>query len=415
MPLSLSSSGLQVQTQAEILDELTAKLRATFGPNFNTSTSSIAGQLSNILAEVRALDQQVLLQVYRCFDPNTAIGVCLDRLASLTGSLREPATRSTVDVEFTFTAAGSVANGDQFRNDDTGTLWEAINGPWVAGGAGTIAGQLQAVNTGPLVANAGTTWSIVTANPNLSGVANPADDADLGQDQQSDASFRQARNIELYARGLGPLASIDAVVSRVPGVTFVRTYHNPNINPVDADGIPFKAFNVVVQTDPSPPPAALQQLIWDAIWTVTGAGGEAYGTGFVGSITDSEGTLQSNIGFDLVSEVDVWLNVELTTSTSEDPITPNITTVVADAILATALDQVDNVEGWEETGRDVVAIDVSGVVSRLLSAGTITGVDAVAVAIGTGGFPAIPGAQKLSIGIREIAQFDSPRIQVTEV
>jgi len=41
MPLAITPAGLQTQTQAEIRDELVAKLRATFGNNINTNTSSI--------------------------------------------------------------------------------------------------------------------------------------------------------------------------------------------------------------------------------------------------------------------------------------------------------------------------------------------------------------------------------------
>lgn len=409
MPFQLNANGLQTQTQAEIVDELTQKLRATFGNNLNVSTSSIMGQLVNIFAELRALDQQTALAVYRCFDPNAAIGVCLDRLALLTGSQREGATNSTVDVEFTFTAAGQVNNGDQFRNDDNNTIWEAINGPWVAGGPGVIAGQLQAVDTGPILANAGTTWSLVTANPNLSGVANPADDANPGQNEQSDTSFKQTRSQELFARGQGPLAAITAVVSKVDGVTYAKTYHNPNVNPFDADGIPFKAFNVVVQTTPSPPPVALQQSIWDAIWSVTGAGGEAFGTDYVGSVVDSEGQLQQPIAFDLVSDVTIWIEVEITTSTSENPITPNIEAVCAAAILERAN------ASWKTVGRDVLAFDVVGVINDLVTAGEVSGIDQVAVALDTTAFPGIPGAQKIDIGIREQAVFDSPRIQVVSV
>ena len=56
MSLALTPSGLSTQTQQEIVDELVAKLRATFGTNLNTSTSSIMGQLVNIVAELRSVD-----------------------------------------------------------------------------------------------------------------------------------------------------------------------------------------------------------------------------------------------------------------------------------------------------------------------------------------------------------------------
>ena len=129
MSLALTPAGLSTQTQAEIVAELTAKIRATFGNNTNTSTASIMGQLVNIVAEFRAFDQQILLAVYRAFDPNSALGVALDRLAALTGSVRKGSTVSVVDVVLSFVGPGIVNNGDLFQNDDTSTQWVATGDP----------------------------------------------------------------------------------------------------------------------------------------------------------------------------------------------------------------------------------------------------------------------------------------------
>jgi len=129
MSLALSPSGLSTQTQQDIVDELVAKLRATFGTNLNTSTSSIMGQLVNIVAELRSVDQQTLLAVYRSFDPNSAQGVALDRLATLTGSVRKGAQPSVVQGVLTFSAPASVVDGDLIENLDNSTQWEAVGGP----------------------------------------------------------------------------------------------------------------------------------------------------------------------------------------------------------------------------------------------------------------------------------------------
>jgi len=405
MPLAITPAGLQTQTQAEIRDELVAKLRATFGNNINTNTSSILGQLVNIVSELRAVDQQALLAVFQGFDPNAAQGVALDQRAALTGSLRNGATFSVVEGELTFAGPGTIVNGSQVQNTDNQTIWELVNGPFTALGPTVIAGaQFQAIDPGPVVANAGTNWALVTAVPGLTGFANPADDANLGALQESDPEFRQRRLLELFARGQGPLAAISAVVSRVDGVLSVRTYHNPDVNPVDADGIPFKAFNVVVETQPSPPPAALEQSILDAIWSATGAGGQSFGS-IAGIVVDSEGTPQP-AAFDIVTNIDVFIAVELVTSTSENAITPNIEAIVQQAILDRALAE------WQVVGRDVLSFDVIGVVNDLITSGQISGVDQVLAGVQRLVLPAPTGPQKEAIGIREKAEFDLPAISV---
>ena len=246
MTLALTAAGLQTQTQDQIVAEMVAKLRSTFGTNLNTSSTSIMGQLVNIVSELRSLDQQTLLAVYRSFDPNTAQGAALDRLATLTGSTRNGATSSVVQGFLTFSGIATVNDGDLIENTDNATQWQAINGPYTSAGPfpETIPATFQAVDTGPILANANTNWALVTVIAGLDGFANPADDAALGRDQETDPDFRARRQIELFSQNVGGLAAIRAVVSRVDGVETVRVYHNPNRQPTDSDGIPFKAFNV---------------------------------------------------------------------------------------------------------------------------------------------------------------------------
>jgi hypothetical protein len=410
MPLVLTPSGLLTQTQQEIVDELVAKLRSVFGNNINTTPESIMGQLVNIVSEFRSVDQQVLLAVYRSFDPNSALGVALDRLANLTGTVRKGATSSTVDIVIDFNAIGVVNNGDIFQNDDNGSQWVIINSPGLPVGPGDVPGQLEAVDTGPVLANALTNWSLITANPDIDGITNPGDDADLGRDLEPDPDFRVRRQIELFARNLGPLAAIRGVVSKVNGVETVKVYHNPSEAPVGTEtfnlDIPFKAFNVLVETNPSPPGAVLQQTIADAIWSAMGAGGEAFGTDFNLTVTDDEGQPQNDIRFDLVTEVEIYINVDIDTTGTEQAVSANM----ADVVQAAVLEAGQNL--YNAIGRNQLTFEYASVVAALQNSGEISGAVTVAVEIsriGAGG----PFADPVEIAIRERPIFDAPRIVVT--
>ena len=410
MTLQLTATGLQTDTQAQIVDELTAKIRATFGNNTNTSTSSIMGQLVNIVAEFRAFDQQVLLAVYRSFDPNSAVGVALDRLAALTGSVRKGATVSVVDVIFEFTGAGIVNDGDLFENLDTSTQWQATGGPYSDTGGPypeLVNGTLASVDVGPILANAGTNWGLVTVNAAIASVTNPLDDADPGRLQESDVDFRVRRQVELFGQNIGGLAAIRAVVSKVEGVTAVRVYHNPATQPVDADGIPFKAFNVVVETNPTPPPVDLQNRIGDAILASFGAGGEAFGTDYNILRPDIEGIPQP-VGFDLIDEVDVFVNVTLNTAGTEQTISENLAEVVSDAILAKAQDD------FSEIGQNQLGFEYSAIVSELQESGQISGVVTVTVQLSR--VSAVgPFLDPVPIGKRERPSFETVNIDVQVV
>ena len=408
---ALTPTGVETQTQEEIVAELTASLRAVFGNNLNTSTESIMGQLVDIVAEFRAFDQQVLLQVYRAFDPNSALGVALDRLANLTGSARKGALFSEVDGLLEFSAAGSAVDGDLINNDDNSTQWQVIGGPYPTTGGPFpefVPATFQAVIAGPTLAQANTNWSLVTAVVNLTAFTNPTDDADPGRLQESDPNFRVRRQDELFSANQGPLAAIKGVVSKVTGVTAVRVYHNPSQTPTDADGIPFKAFNTVVETSPTVPSSALEQSIADAIFSGMGAGGEAFGTDVNKSVTDEEGEVQPNIRFDLIDQLNIFVNVTVDTTGTEDPISENLRQVVADAILSAANTR------FRDIGRDQLGFEYVGIVNNLTTTGQITGVTAVTVTLSSVAQVG-PFFDPLPVGIRERPNFESSQIVVTVI
>lgn len=405
MSFALTATGLSTDTYEEIVTRLREAFVARFGVSINTEADAFIGECINIMAEFYQQAEGVALDVYSSFGLNGATGTPLDERASLTGSIRRGATSSTVSGILTFNAAGTVSDGDQIRDTGTNELWQAINGPYTVAAAGTLAAQFQAVNTGPVRAPAGSTWTSVTLPAAVDSFTNPTDDADLGRDQETDAQFRRRIAIERYAAGDGFPAAIRAVVSRVDGVTAVRVYWNPATSPVDADGIPFKAFNVVVETDPSPPSAALQQLIGNAIATVMGPSGQAYGTDYTFNYTDSEGQILSG-AFDLVDVVQVYANITISTAGTETEVSPLLSSVVATEVLAYAL------ANYREIGRDQIAGEWEGVIWGLQNSGQIQGMTDVTVELsltGTGG----PYADPLVIGKRERPAFDSAAIVVT--
>lgn len=401
----LTPSGLSTQTQADIVEELGGKLRTTFGNNLNTATSSIMGQIINIVGEFRGLDQQVALAVYRSFDPNSAIGVALDRLAALTGSLREGATVSVVEGILTFSGAGTMNNGDLILNADTSDTWELTDGPHVAAGPDVIDATFAAVETGPKLANANTNWTAIDVIPNLDGFTNPVDDANVGQDQQTDPDFRIDRQVELYSQNVGGLLAIKGVVSKTPGVTFVRVYHNPSVQPADSDGIPFKAFNVLVETNPSSPGPVLRQSIADSIFSALGAGGQSFGTDFTEVVEDVEGNFHPDISFDVVDLTDVFIAITLTVTDSEDPLSNNILAVVQSAVLEHAQANFNGI------GKNQLDFEYAGIVADLQESGEISGVTKVTVLMSTTAIGG-PFFSPLQIGIRQRPDFDSGNITV---
>lgn len=407
MALELTPDGLSTQTQEELVEELAARLRSTFGNNLTTSTDSIMGQLVNIISELNGLNQQQLLAAWRSFDPNSATGVSLDQRANLTGSIRKGATSSSVVGILTFSGVGTAVNGDLIHNDDNDTDWQLIDGP-IGPGPGAFAATFAAVDTGPILANAGTTWSVVTVIPGGGVFTNPVDDANPGRDQETDPDFRIRRQTELFSQNVGGLAAITAVVSRADDrIILTRTYHNPATSPVDSDGIPFKAFNVVVETNPVVPPADLITIIFEAIFSVLGAGGEAFGTDHTGTVTDSEGTVQP-VAFDVVDLIDVFITIVLDTTGTEEEVSSNLAQVVADEVLEVAQRDFDGL------GENVLGYKIAGIISDLAASGEITGVVSTTVQLSLVAVTG-PFVDPVPIGISERADYDSVNISVSTI
>lgn len=403
MAFGLTAVGLETQTQDEVREALVARLQAYFGVNADTTTSSVLGQIADIMAELHKFDQDVLAEVYAAFDPDNAVGVQLDRVAAITQTFRNGATYSTAEGTCHGTNGTIINDGDQVRLDETSTVWEITGGPYTIGAvtSGEVDVSIQAVETGPKTALTTTDWSIVTPVVGWASFES-TEDAVPGRDIESDLDFRQRRKVELNAAGQGPLAAIKANISAITRVALVKVYHNPNTNPVDSDGIPFKAFNVVVETNPTTPPADLIAEIATAIWNSQGLGGEAYGTDVETTIIDSEGSIQP-IKFDLLGEVDMHVRVTLTTSTSEEPVTTNITDVVEEDLL-TALNT-----RHVEPGQDVRPWEITGEIFNM----DLSGVDGILVEVSDDGVVWQTGIY--AIGIRERADWDSARITALEV
>lgn len=405
--MRLDSDGLTTETQEEIRDALNARLRSVFGATLSTAAEGLIGQIVNIVSETNALVQQAALAMYRSFDPAGALGRALDARMGLTGTTRQGETRSSVYGRLACDAPTTAPAGMLVRNDTDSSLWE-ISEATICG-AGITPATFVALDAGPLEAPAGTTWSLVSVVPHVTSFTNPALDAVRGRAAEQDGPARQRRLRELYAQGRGPVAAIEGAVSQVDGVLYARCYDNPDVYPYDDNSIPFKAFCLVLETFPTIPTADLRQTIADAIWGVTGAGGQSMSIppDYVESVIDSEGR-EHVVTFDMVTAAQIVIEVDLVTSTSEIATTPNVTDIVAAAILETALAE------HAITGRDVLALDYQGVVSALLAAGTIRGVDAVAVRLAIS--PGAPTAvAKLDIGIRYKPAFDGSDITVIEV
>ncbi len=404
--MPLTQDGFSTKTQEQNRADLESLFKGTF-PEFESDTLSFGGQLIDILAELITAEQQEALFTYQSYDRRSATGVALDRLGALIDILRGGATQSSSEGTITGTGGTPIPDLSRVRLDATNTVWEITGGPYVIPGVGagqTLTGiPLQSQDTGPIAATATTDWTIIDVQ---SGWASweTTEDATPGRNSQSNKDYRASQDTGLSARGQGPLLALDANIEKVEGVVTSKTAHNPSVSPVDSRGIPWKAMNPVVETSPAVPTAALKQAIALAIWNTIGGGGQSFGTDVTEIVIDEEGQAQS-ISYDLVSEINVWIVIDITTSDEDEAITPNIETTIEEYVAEQANLQMTGI------GQNTRDYEIVGLVND----SGVTGVTSVSVLLSRTSFAGPFDSPEVPISIRQRADFDLTRVQVTVV
>jgi uncharacterized phage protein gp47/JayE len=392
MAFSFTSAGLTIQTYAEVLANVQSEFRTRISARVATSAASLLGQVQRIVALFDYRAQERLQYLYQMLDPRLAEGVHLDaRLLSL-GLTREPALRAEVLGTITTTDTATIPNGTRYSCG--GFVFAVINGPYSRTGAGTITGVrlqselYQAIDVSGLGA-----WSVVDAIADVTGFDDTSQPI-VGRVEETDAEFRARAEEERFARANGPLDMIEAGVGLVEGVTYARAYDNtdPTQDP-DSDGIPYDAVNVVVS-------GGTNEAVAAAIEDYGPAATRYYGST---EVTLGSGATARVVGFDRVSDVDMYLRITVTSSTSEDA-----DQALSQPELESALHAL--LTTWTATnwtiGKDVIPAEIIGAV---MTAG-IPAIDAVTVEVSDDG--ASWSTSKYAITIRQQAKYSEARLTV---
>ena len=92
----ITSTGFVAKTVQVLRADIGANMQAAWGPSFDVSDGSSAGQLGAIVAAVAGELWEVAEETISGIDPDKATGAQQDAVNALTGTVRRPATRSLV-------------------------------------------------------------------------------------------------------------------------------------------------------------------------------------------------------------------------------------------------------------------------------------------------------------------------------
>lgn len=315
MPFEITTSGLVIQTLDEIKEELEDDVRAELGLGIGVEFDEVIGQFIGVMAEREAHIQQVALDLYSAYNPQSATGVNLDIVGAHADIERKDATFSeSANGKIVGTPAVIVTDGSQVRLVQKQELWEVFGGPYVIPGGGELSGvSIRAVETGPKtfvatppVDTDPNGWSIETPIANWDTFESEfdIDPEDIGSDIESDEEYRIRRKEELFING-NDLSAMKAAVLALDGVTLARPYDNPDcLNTVD--GIPGGAFMMVVE-------GGAEADIVRAMFDHRPPGAESYGVDYNELLSDGEG---GTVNIGLTRPVDVPLFIQITYDTA---------------------------------------------------------------------------------------------------
>jgi uncharacterized phage protein gp47/JayE len=369
-----------------IIAELEAAHKTAYGQEFDVSAQSPAGQQIGIMALHLRECWEVMQALYSAWDPDANEGAIQTQIAALSGTPRRGATHSTVtatvnlDAGITL-AAGAVASVDGAPDRRFVTIEDATN---PGGAPDDIAVEMEAEDTGPVVASAGTLTEIETPTSGWNSITNAAD-ATLGEDEETDEDLRVRREIELRRAGAAAVDAIRADVSAVEDVINVTVFENTT-DALDEDGVPAHAIEVVVL-------GGDDDEIAQAIWDSRAGGIKAHG-GDSGTATDVDGE-EHTIKFSRPTEVPIHVNVEVTI---DDSYPADGDTQIKEALAAWSQDL--------EVGADVVWSALFAIVFGISGV-----VDLTTLEIHTSDPPA-GHTNNIEIGSRELATIDTADVDV---
>lgn len=409
----VTDAGFVLPTQQQLLALMAADEKATIGPNVDTSSDSVLGQLNGVATRQLMIAYEALEVAYNSNDPDAVEGLLQTALGKITGTPRLGASKSTVILNCVLDAGTILLAGITVASivGKPDSQWTPA-ADYTALTTDTLPVPFESTATGPSEAAAGDITVMTTTVVGWNGVTNPGD-AVPGRNVESDEDLEIRREQELAGGGAGNTDAIRAALLKITDSSghFIlsATVLNNVTDSIDANGLPPHSTEAVIWDGPGAPISndTIAQVLWDK-----GAAGTRTFGALIGTAKDALGNPQV-MSFSRVTQVPIFLAFALTARTgyvgddafkialaaacNGDPVqitpSPGFTAPEETAFgLGDDVDPYDVVMNTAGLGAKVV-----GAAAGLTAPGTPSSID-----------PAV-----IAIGVRQIAIFDTSRIDIT--
>lgn len=239
----VTSSGVTLTTTQEYLTALKSKYLG-IDSAWDLDSSTPDGMALQIWSETLANLDELVTAVYNTLDPNSAVGLQLDRIGAISNIPRAVATYSTCTAAFKGNTGATVPGGTTIRDTLTDTLW-ATDGAIKLDSSGTGTVGVTCTTSGAQPANVGELSAIYGSVPaGVTSVTNPVA-ASVGDAQEGDPDYRFRRNVAVATRSSNVIDALYSAVYLVTGVKQVRIYENTR-TVTDGNGLMPKSIMLIV-------------------------------------------------------------------------------------------------------------------------------------------------------------------------
>ena len=145
---TLDQTGLTIESQSQIVADLTAGMQTIYGASINVNSNSPDGQFINLMAQVLIDLLELVQAVYNSFSVASAYGTQLDNRVALNGLQRQAGTYTVAQVNITVSGAVTLYGLDQPTHttftvaDSTGNKFQlAVTHVFSGAGNATLAFQ----------------------------------------------------------------------------------------------------------------------------------------------------------------------------------------------------------------------------------------------------------------------------------
>jgi uncharacterized phage protein gp47/JayE len=379
---AITSTGFDRTKLDELLLDLQNSMIDIFGSDVDISPSSIDGQHLGIFAD--RLDSVTMLaeDVYHSFNPQTALGVALQRLVQLNGIRAIDGQKSTCLVKLGGVVGAVIPEGSLISNPTTKDVFQTLT-PATISGTGFTTVNAECLTFGAILAPVGSLTKIDSPTYQWQTVTNDVP-AIPGRAAETDEQLRIRRAKSTATPSQALFESLEGSLNNLPAVTQVKLLENFT-DIVDGNGTLAHGIHAIVQ-------GGLDADIAKTIWLKKSLGSDMNGSTTV-VVNDSDGNPHT-IKFSRPSPRNIYVTINIVQRPSFPSTGAND---IKDAIVAWALD-------GQSIGEEVIQ-------SRLFEPVNATPNHSVtSLFIGFSASPTL--SANLTLAYNELAIFDQSRIIV---